>query len=116
MSGNQPPHNRSACPTEEHALPIDIHDIHGPLRVLAGPGTGKTRALVDLYEQAVLERVARRDQILALTFSTGAAEEIGRRIDQRLKDDYGEASISNLHSFCWRLFRGQDPEPSRRWI
>jgi len=75
-------------------LPLDIHDVKGPLRVLAGPGTGKTRALVDLYEQAVLEHVAGRDQILALTFSTGAAAEIGRRIDERLKDDYGEAWAS----------------------
>jgi len=97
-------------------LPLDIHDIHGPLRVLAGPGTGKTRALVDLYEQAVLERVARRDQILALTFSTGAAEEISRRIDERLKDDYGEAWISTFHSFCWRVLRDHAPDPKRMLI
>ena len=94
-------------------MPLDIHDIKGPLRVLAGPGTGKTRALVDLYEQAVLERVAGRDQILALTFSTGAADEIGRRIDGRLKDDYGEAWISTFHSFCWRVLRDHAPDPHR---
>jgi len=94
-------------------LPLDIHDIKGPLRVLAGPGTGKTRALVDLYEQAVLEHVAGRDQILALTFSTGAADEIARRIDERLKDDYGEAWISTFHSFCWRVLRDHAPDPRR---
>ena len=94
-------------------MPLDIHDIKGPLRVLAGPGTGKTRALVDLYEQAVLEHVAGRDQILALTFSTGAADEIGRRIDERLKDDYGEAWISTFHSFCWRVLRDHAPDPRR---
>jgi DNA helicase-2/ATP-dependent DNA helicase PcrA len=94
-------------------LPLDINDIKGPLRVLAGPGTGKTRALVDLYEQAVLERVAGRDQILALTFSTGAADEIGRRIDERLKDDYGQAWISTFHSFCWRVLRDHAPDPHR---
>ena len=44
--------------------------------MLAGPGTGKTHALVDLYEQAVREGIAGRDQILVLTFSTGAAGEI----------------------------------------
>ena len=97
-------------------MPIDIHDINGPLRVLAGPGTGKTRALVDLYEQAVLERVAGRDQILALTFSTGAADEIARRIDERLKDDYGEAWISTFHSFCWRVLRDHAPDPRRMLI
>jgi len=97
-------------------LPIDIQDINGPLRVLAGPGTGKTRALVDLYEQAVLRRVATRDQILALTFSTGAAEEIGRRIDERLQDDYGEAWISTFHSFCWRVLRDHAPDAHRMLI
>jgi DNA helicase-2/ATP-dependent DNA helicase PcrA len=97
-------------------LPIDIHDVQGPLRVLAGPGTGKTHALVDLYEQAVLERVAERDQILALTFSTGAADELGRRIDERLKDDYGEAWISTFHSFCWRLLRDNAPDARRMLV
>ena len=97
-------------------MPIDIDDINGPLRVLAGPGTGKTRALVDLYEQAVLRHVASRDQILALTFSTGAAEEIGRRIDERLQDDYGEAWISTFHSFCWRILRDHAPDAHRMLI
>jgi DNA helicase-2/ATP-dependent DNA helicase PcrA len=94
-------------------LPLDIHDIDGPLRVLAGPGTGKTHALVDLYEQAVREGVAGRGQILVLTFSNGAAAEIARRIDQRLKDDYGEAWISTFHSFCSRLIREHSPDPER---
>ena len=97
-------------------MPLDVHDIQGPLRVLAGPGTGKTRALVDLYEQAVLEGAAARDQILALTFSTGAADEIARRIDERLKDDYGEAWISTFHSFCWRVLRDHSPDPRRMLI
>ena len=86
-------------------MPLDIKDIDGPVRVLAGPGTGKTHALVDLYEQAVRSGVAARDQILVLTFSTGAAGEIARRIDERLEDDYGEAWISTFHSFCARVLR-----------
>ena len=94
-------------------MPLDIHDIDGPLRVLAGPGTGKTHALVDLYEQAVREGLADRGQILVLTFSNGAAAEIARRIDQRLKDDYGEAWISTFHSFCSRLLREHSPDPER---
>jgi len=84
--------------------------------VLAGPGTGKTHALVDLYEQAVREGVAGRDQILVLTFSTGAAGEIARRIDERLQDDYGEAWISTFHSFCARVLRDQAPDRERRLV
>jgi DNA helicase-2/ATP-dependent DNA helicase PcrA len=94
-------------------LPLDIRDVDGPLRVLAGPGTGKTHALVDLYEQAVREGVAGRGQILVLTFSNGAAAEIARRIDLRLNDDYGEAWISTFHSFCSRLLRENSPDPER---
>ncbi len=94
-------------------MPLDIRDIDGPLRVLAGPGTGKTHALVDLYEQAVRQGVAGRGQILVLTFSNGAAAEIAERIDRRLADDYGEAWISTFHSFCSRLLREHSPDPER---
>ncbi len=94
-------------------MPLDIHEIDGPLRVLAGPGTGKTHALADLYEQAVRERVAGRGEILVLTFSTSAAAEISRRIDERLQDEYGEAWISTFHSFCARLLREHSPDRER---
>ena len=94
-------------------MPLDIHEIDGPLRVLAGPGTGKTHALVDLYEQAVRGRVAGRGEILVLTFSTSAAAEISRRIDERLQDEYGEAWISTFHSFCARLLREHAPDRER---
>ncbi|HXD80656.1 MAG TPA: ATP-dependent DNA helicase [Candidatus Acidoferrum sp.] len=94
-------------------MPLDIHEIDGPVRVLAGPGTGKTHALVDLYEQAVRERVAGRGEILVLTFSTSAAAEISGRIDERLQDEYGEAWISTFHSFCARLLREHSPDRDR---
>ncbi|HEX2680831.1 MAG TPA: ATP-dependent helicase, partial [Candidatus Dormibacteraeota bacterium] len=81
--------------------------------MLAGPGTGKTHALVDLYEQAVRRGVAGRDRLLVLTFSNGAADEIARRIDERLHDDYGEAWISTFHSFCARLLREFAPDRDR---
>jgi DNA helicase-2/ATP-dependent DNA helicase PcrA len=64
----------------------------------------------------VTAHLATRDQILTLTFSTGAADEIARRIDERLKDDYAEAWISTFHSFCWRVLRDHSPDPRRMLI
>ena len=81
--------------------------------MLAGPGTGKTHALVDLYEQAVRGGLAARAEILVLTFSTGAAAELAKRIDERLNDDYGEAWISTFHSFCRRVLRDHAPDRER---
>ena len=82
-----------------------------PVRLLAGPGTGKTDALVDLYVQLVEGGRAGRDEILVLTFSTAAAGEISRRLDQRLTDSYGEAWVYTFHGFCARLLRDHRPEP-----
>ena len=87
--------------------------IGGPLRILAGPGTGKTHALVARYADLVESGEATRSQILVLTFSTSAASEIAARIDQRLADSYDQAWVSTFHSFCWRLLHEQRPDPRR---
>ena len=84
-----------------------------PTRLLAGPGAGKTQALVDLYVQLVESGRAARGQILVLTFSTAAAGEIAQRLDERLRDSYDEAPISTFHSFCGRLLRDHRPDPGR---
>ena len=84
-----------------------------PVRLLAGPGTGKTRALVRLYGEIVGGGLAGRDEVLVLTFSTAAAGEITRRLDleSSLPDSYGEAWIYTFHGFCARLLRDYRPEP-----
>ena len=83
--------------------------------MLAGPGAGKTRALVELYAGLVREG-APRSRILVLTFSTAAASEIARRVDSELTDSYDRAWISTFHSFCWRLLREHRPQPDRLLI
>src|SRR5499427_2869010 len=84
-----------------------------PTRLLAGPGAGKTQALVDLYVELVQSGRAARGQILVLTFSTAAAGEIAQRLDDRLDDSYDEAPIATFHSFCARLLRDHRPDPGR---
>jgi superfamily I DNA/RNA helicase len=92
-------------------VPADLLD--GPTRLLAGPGAGKTQALVDLYAELVDGGRAGRGEILVLTFSTAAAGEIAQRLDERLRDSYDEAWISTFHSFCARLLRDHRPDPGR---
>jgi DNA helicase II / ATP-dependent DNA helicase PcrA len=96
--------------------PLAATDLTGPIRVLAGPGTGKTQLLVDLYADLVERGAAARGNILVLTFSTAAAEELGQRIDERLRDSYDASWISTFHSFCARLLRDHRPDPRRLLI
>jgi DNA helicase II / ATP-dependent DNA helicase PcrA len=96
-----------------NSLTVTPELMDRPTRLLAGPGAGKTQALVDLYAQLVESGRAGRGQILVLTFSTAAAGEIAQRLDDRLRDSYDEAWISTFHSFCARLLRDHRPDPGR---
>lgn len=62
---------------------VVAHDA-GPLLVLAGPGSGKTRVLVERFVRLVLEQRARPSEILVLAFNTDAAAEMNRRVTERL--------------------------------
>jgi DNA helicase-2/ATP-dependent DNA helicase PcrA len=93
--------------------PVSADLLDGPTRLLAGPGAGKTQALVDLYAELVERGLAGRGEVLVLTFSTAAAGEIAQRLDDRLRDSYDEAWISTFHSFCARLLRDHRPDPGR---
>ncbi len=95
------------------ASALSATEFEGPVRLIAGPGAGKTKALVDLYQSLISSGRATRGEILVLTFSKAAAEELARRIDERLVDSYPEAWISTFHSFCARLLREQEPRSER---
>ena len=62
---------------DEHQQRVVDHP-GGPLLVLAGPGTGKTTTLVEAIVERIEGRGADPSQVLALTFSRKAAEQIGR--------------------------------------
>ncbi len=82
----------------------------GPLLVLAGPGTGKTTTLVE----AVVDRVEKRglspDQVLVLTFSRKAADELRSRITARLGRTTSTPISSTFHAFCYGLVRQFQPD------
>lgn len=82
----------------------------GALLVLAGPGTGKTTTLVELVVDRVENRGMRPEEILVLTFSRKAAQEIRARIARRLARTTAATSAMTFHSFCYALVRAeQDP-------
>jgi len=81
----------------------------GPLLVLAGPGTGKTTTLVEAIVDRVEQRGARPDEILALTFSRKAAEQLRDRVTARLGRTMATSLSSTFHSFAYGLVRRYSP-------
>jgi superfamily I DNA/RNA helicase/RecB family exonuclease len=77
----------------------------GPLLVLAGPGTGKTTTLAESVVDRVDRRGLRPEQVLVLTFSRKAAEELRDRITGRLARTVTTPLSSTFHSFCYALVR-----------
>ncbi|MDR2387111.1 MAG: UvrD-helicase domain-containing protein [Deltaproteobacteria bacterium] len=76
----------------------------GAVRVIAGPGTGKTRTLTRRYAYLVDTLGVSPANILCATFTNKAANEMKKRIRERLGDlDLGY--ISTIHSFCLRLLK-----------
>jgi superfamily I DNA/RNA helicase/RecB family exonuclease len=75
----------------------------GPLLVLAGPGTGKTTTLVELVADRVERRGLGPDQVLVLTFSRKAAEQLRARIVARLARSSVAPTATTFHAFCYGL-------------
>ena len=80
--------------------------IDGPLLILAGAGSGKTRVIAQRIAYLISEGFAQPDEILAVTFTNKAAEELRTRVETLL----GNASMtgswmSTFHSLCARLLR-----------
>ena len=77
----------------------------GPILVIAGAGTGKTRVITHRIAHLIESGAARPDEILALTFTDKAAEEMANRVDELLPLGYTQMQISTFHKFCDRLLR-----------
>ncbi|MCP3916850.1 MAG: UvrD-helicase domain-containing protein [bacterium] len=87
------PPQRAACEHEE-----------GPLLILAGPGSGKTRVITHRIVHLLTTGRARPDEILAITFTNKAAREMRDRVEKRLGGTKG-LWISTFHSLCARILR-----------
>src|SRR5215216_5514488 len=83
-----------------------VTHAEGPLLVVAGAGTGKTRTLTRRFAWLVEQGVP-ADAILALTFSSPAAAEMRERLETLLEAPYEELNVATFHSFCVKLLRDE---------
>ncbi|MEU6134014.1 ATP-dependent DNA helicase [Nocardioides sp. NPDC047086] len=104
----QPPGAAAVPVLDEHQRSVVEHP-GGPLLVLAGPGTGKTTTLVEAVVDRIENRGVRPDQLLALTFSRKAAEQLRDRVTARLGRTLSGAVSSTFHSFAYGLVRRYAP-------
>jgi superfamily I DNA/RNA helicase/RecB family exonuclease len=109
----RPPVAPVVVPTLDAAQRQVVAHRDGPLLVLAGPGTGKTTTLVEAVVRRI-EEGASPEQVLVLTFSRKAAEELRSRITARLGRTFAEPSASTFHSFCYALLRTYGVAPGGR--
>ncbi len=100
------------CPPAARAAPVLDPDQRrvvehpgGPVLVLAGPGTGKTTTLVEAVVHRVRERGLAPEQILLLTFSRKAAQELRERVSARLGRTTRGAVAMTFHSYAYALLR-----------
>jgi superfamily I DNA/RNA helicase len=78
-----------------------IEHVHGPMLVIAGAGTGKTSVLTKRVANLVHEGHARPDEILAVTYTKNAAQEMRQRVQEELRGtNLSGLRIATFHEYC----------------
>lgn len=77
----------------------------GPLLIVAGAGTGKTTVITQRIANLIEKKLAKPEEILAVTFTEKAASEMAERVEKSLEYGYVDLWISTFHSFCERVLK-----------
>mgnify|MGYP000983719664 CR=1 FL=1 len=82
-----------------------VTSTEGYVRVIAGAGVGKTKALTHRYAYLVNELGISPSNILCITFTNKAANEMKKRIKTMLGEEFDTSFVATLHAFCTRVLR-----------
>ena len=77
----------------------------GPMLILAGAGSGKTRVLTYKIAYLIEEKIVNPWEVLAITFTNKAAKEMRERVDSLLPEDSTDIWLGTFHSVCVRILK-----------
>ncbi|NCC82175.1 MAG: ATP-dependent DNA helicase PcrA, partial [Clostridia bacterium] len=82
-----------------------VQHVEGPLLILAGAGSGKTRVIIHRIAYLIYEKKVSPYNILAITFTNKAASEMKLRLANLIGNDGEKVWTSTFHSMCVRILR-----------